>query len=393
MNPPMAAAAVADAPALQAPNTVSSIGMVSTFPPTACGLATFAAALATGLERNGAHDIGIVSVGSPQQDSCDPRVMGALDPSSKSSRRCAAGLLADSDVVLLQHEYGIYGPEDGIAVLDLISSIDAPVITTLHSVPAEPTRRQRSVLEAVVADSDATVTMTWSARSRLVDGYSVDPAKLVSIPHGATIVDAPVTTRRGLVLTWGLLGPGKGIEWVIDALAAMDWVEPRPNYLVAGATHPNILLRDGDVYRDMLRRRSHDRGVADQVTLDPAYRSLHDLVRLVASAEVVVLPYDSTDQVTSGVLVDAIAAGVPVVATAFPHASELLSDGAGIVVPHRDPAAIAAAVGAILTRPHMRASMIAAGRPVAERHCWERVAGDYLLLAERSRLADADRAV
>lgn len=373
--------------------SVGSIGLVSTFPPSACGLATFAAALASGLESNGARDIEVLRVIGDQMDVDDPRVIGHLEPSSQRSRGQAARRLSAADVVLLQHEYGIYGPNDGSSVLDLIESIDAPVISTLHSVPAAPTRRQRSVLEQVVERSHTTVTMTWSARSRLIEGYSVDPSQLVSIPHGATMPDTQIRTEKGLILTWGLLGPGKGIEWVIDALAALDGLDPTARFLVAGATHPNILRRDGEAYREMVRKRSIDRGVADRVILDSTYRSVPELVRLVASAELVVLPYDSTDQVTSGVLVDAIAAGVPVVATAFPHAVELLSDGAGIVVPHRDPASLASAMRTVLTRPEVRSAMVAAGRPVADRHRWDRVGGDYLRLVESCRLGSSDRVV
>lgn len=390
MNPPATATTSGAVNHRQAPTgtRAGSIALVSTFPPTACGLATFAAALATGMEANGATDIGVVRIGADDVPSSDRRVIGVLDPVSARSRRNTASLLSAADVVLLQHEYGIYGERDGIAVLDLLESIDRPVVTTLHSVPAEPSRRQRTVLEAVAERSRATVTMTWSARSRLLGGYSVDPERLISIPHGATVFDGQAVTEPGLVLTWGLLGPGKGIEWVIDAIAALGTCNPLPRYLVAGATHPNIVRRDGESYRQMLEHRSADRGIADRVNLDPTYRSVEELVALVASADVVVLPYESTDQVTSGVLVDAVAAGVPVIATAFPHAVELLSDGAGIVVPHRDPAALAAAIHAVLTRPQLRASMVAVGRPIAQRHRWDRVGAEYLNVLERSRIGD-----
>ena len=393
MTPPTATVAPSRVESPDPGTSIGSVAVVSTFPPTACGLATFAAALATGLESNGAHTVEVLRVGIDDPPSEDPRIVGHLDPESPSSRRRAGHLLGDADAVLLQHEYGIYGNDDGSSVLDLIDAIKAPVITTLHSVPAAPTRRQRSVLEEVVARSNTAVTMTWSARSRLIQHYTVDPNRLVSIPHGATVFDGSAVTEPGLLLTWGLLGPGKGIEWVIDALASIVGIVPTPRYLVAGATHPNILRRDGDSYREMLRRRSLDRGVADRVRLDPAYRTVPDLVQLVASADLVLLPYDSTDQVTSGVLVDAIAAGVPVVATGFPHAEELLSDGAGIVVPHRDPAALASAIATVLTRPGLRSSMVAAGRPIAERHRWDRVGGDYLRLMERCRLGEFDRTV
>jgi len=133
----------------------------------------------------------------------------------------------------------------------------------------------------------------------------------------------------------GLLGPGKGIEWAIDALAQLRDLKPRVKYIVAGNTHPKVFEYEGDVYRNMLIQRAKNRKV--DVEFDPEYRSLASLARLISEASIVILPYDSPDQVTSGVLVDAIAAGRPVIATAFPHAVELLSTGAGIVVPRQDP--------------------------------------------------------
>jgi glycosyltransferase involved in cell wall biosynthesis len=374
---------------------MGSVAIVSTFPPTACGLATFAAALSRGLAENGLPEIGVLRVCPSDAEDTSPvephptvSTIGVLHPGSQASRTAALARLEDFDTVLIQHEYGIFGPDDGMAVLDLVADCRRPVITTLHSVPAAPTARQRTILERLVNESDSTVTMTWSARSRLAAGYRVDPTRLVSIPHGATVLDDLPVPDPAQIVTWGLLGPGKGIEWAIDALAAMPEMSPAPQLLVAGATHPNVLRRDGEAYREMLMARAARLGVSDRVIFDPSYRSVSDLLDLVSRATVVVLPYDSRDQVTSGVLVDAIAAGVPVVATAFPHAVELLSDGAGTVVPHGDPVAMSRALHAILVRSGLRSAMVAAGRPIAERHRWTAVAAEYMALA---RTLDLER--
>lgn len=374
---------------------LGSVAVVSTFPPTACGLATFAAALSRGLAEIGVNDVGILRVldgahddGSPVEPHPAVATIGTLHPDSSVSRLQALALLEDYDTVLVQHEYGIFGPDDGLAVLDLVSDCRRPVVTTLHSVPVTPSPRQRIILERLVNESDSTVTMTWSARSRLATAYRVDPTRLVSIPHGATVVDQRPDHDPGLVITWGLIGPGKGIEWAIDALAAMPPTDPAPRLLIAGATHPNVLRRDGEAYREMLKARARRLGVADRVVFDPTYRTVDELVDLVSRAAVAVLPYDSRDQVTSGVLVDAIAAGVPVVATAFPHAVELLSDGAGTVVPHGDPLAMSRALHSVLVRSTLRSAMVAAGRAVAERHRWTSVAAEYMAVA---RMLDEQR--
>ncbi len=141
---------------------------------------------------------------------------------------------------------------------------------------------------------------------------------------------------RPTILTWGLLGPGKGIEWAIDALAELVDLDPTPRYLVMGETHPRVVNREGEAYRSALQARAASRGIGHLVEFDARYLDLAALGRVVQEADVVLLPYDSREQVTSGVLVEALAAGKPVIATGFPHAVELLGGGAGLIVPHGD---------------------------------------------------------
>jgi glycosyltransferase involved in cell wall biosynthesis len=178
-------------------------------------------------------------------------------------------------------------------------------------------------------------------------------------------------------LTWGLLGPGKGIEWAIDAFALLDDVDPAPTYVIAGATHPKVRERTGEAYRELLIDRAQRSGSGSRISFDDSYRDLESLTDLIRSADLVVLPYDSADQVTSGVLVDAVAAGRPVVSTAFPHAIELLASGAGIVVPQRDPAALAAAIRSVLDDPERSAAMAAEARRLAPELSWAAVAARY----------------
>ncbi|MEN9803926.1 MAG: hypothetical protein RIS41_773 [Actinomycetota bacterium] len=362
--------------------TSPSLAIVSTFPPTACGLATFAAALAGGLSRNGVTDIGVVRCAVDSLPVRDDRVITTLEPGRVHSIKESAIALNSYDCVLLQHEFGIFGGHDGDDVVRLIDHLEVPLVTTLHTIPTRPTSHQRETLERVIAGSDQVVTMTGAARQRLLEFYDVDPRDVVTIPHGATL-PPPVAPRPApfpTVLTWGLLGPGKGIEWVIDALAEVSDVVPQITYLVAGRTHPKVKEREGDRYRESLKERARERGVEARVVFDQLYRDVPELIELVRSSSVVVLPYDSDDQVTSGVLVDAVAAGVPVVATDFPHARELLSDGAGIVVPHRDPSAIARALRTIVTNANIARDMRRRAEELARLHDWTKVAGDYLRL-------------
>jgi len=370
----------------------ASFGILSTYPPTACGLATFSAALSKVLCANGS-DVGVVRVadGSP---SSDPRVIGELVNGSSRSVAAASELLNESDVAVVQHEYGIYGGADGDEVVDVIDGLNIPLIVVAHTVLKSPTLHQRSVLEAIGAKAAQVVVMSEAAGRRLCLGFDIDPRKVRTIAHGAAVprqLVPPTRPDRPTLLTWGLLGPGKGIERVIDAMGSLHNLPRRPRYLIAGRTHPKVLAADGEAYRDARAEQARLVGVADSVAFDPSYRDVSSLTALVQSSAVVVLPYDSTDQVTSGVLVDAIASGRPVVATAFPHAVELLASGAGIVVGHDDPDGLASALHRLLTEPHLAARMAAEAARLAPQMAWPVVATAYQdlahrLLAERTAL-------
>ena len=192
----------------------------------------------------------------------------------------------------------------------------------------------------------------------------------------------PDREGRPVILTWGLIGPGKGIERAIEAMRTLHDLPMRPRYLVAGQTHPKVLATHGESYRQDRIEQAERHGISSSVVFDADYRDVASLTALIQSSKVVVLPYDSKDQVTSGVLVDAIAAGRPVVATAFPHAVELLSSGAGLVVDHDDPDAMARALRRVLTRPELAAKMAAEASRLAPSLGWSVVAGEYLHLAD-----------
>src|SRR5665213_3202176 len=209
--------------------------------------------------------------------------------------------------------------------------------------------------------------MTRGAATTLSRLYEVGSTPVEVIPHGAR-VNSSLYVKRGSarpkILTWGLIGPGKGIEWVIDAMVGLKDLRPRPVYVVAGRTHPKVLAHQGDGYRRSLIQRVATHGLSE-------------------SADVVVLPYDSKDQATSGVLVDAIAAGRPVVATEFPHANELLATGAGIIVAHKDAAALTRALRRVLSDSKVAADMAREARFLASGLSWRAVAVQFQATADR----------
>ena len=362
-----------------------SYGFLSTYPPTQCGLATFTASLAVHVAS--AAEVGIVRVVDRFQPDPRPEVVHQLVTGAADSVAAAAEALDRFDVAVIQHEYGIYGGWDGEAVVEIMRRLHVPAIVVLHTVLTSPSAHQRAVLEAVVGDAAAVVVMTRTAQRRLMNGYRVEPERVVVIPHGAPTAwagaDIGPAEGAATILTWGLLGPGKGIEWAIQAVASLHDLDPAPRYVVAGETHPRVLERDGDAYRDGLKAQAAELGVEHRVEFDGRYLDQTSLRKLVASADVVVLPYDSKDQVTSGVLTEAVTCRRPVVATAFPHAVELLSGGAGIVVPQRDAPAIAVAVRRILAEPGVSASMVHAAEKLAPDLTWQAVADRYRLLGRQ----------
>jgi glycosyltransferase involved in cell wall biosynthesis len=371
-------------------------GFISTYPPTQCGLATFTSALAQALIASGVADVRVARLLDAPQRRAGTEVVADVFSSGPARSASSVELLNDCDVVIVQHEFGVYGGPDGEDVLRLLAELRVPTIVVLHTVLAHPSPHQRMVLESVIAAAGAVVTMTGAARDRLAASYQVDLTRVSIIAHGA--LEPPASSaslspvfRSGqpTVLTWGLLGPGKGIEWGIEALALLHDLQPAPRYLIAGQTHPKVIERQGEAYRQGLGRLIQQRGLSASVSLDGRYRDTRLLSELVASSDVVLLPYDSTDQVTSGVLIEAVAAGKPVVATRFPHAVELLSGGAGLVVPHRDPASIAAALRTVLTRPDIAAAMSSAAAAASPGLRWSTVAEQYRRLAARLSAAVA----
>jgi glycosyltransferase involved in cell wall biosynthesis len=366
-----------------------TFGFLSTYPPTECGLATFTASLVREIRCVGSPgSAGVVRVVDDPAGSNRPEVAHHLVTSAPGGEAEAARILSRFDVIVVQHEYGIFGGHDGDQVLRVLEDVTSPIIVVLHTVPAAPTPHQKVVLERVIELADMAVCMTSTARRRLVRGYNVDPSVVTVIPHGAPGAVRPLTAptpgtapERPTILTWGLLGPGKGIEWGVEALVALRDLEPAPRYLVVGQTHPKVAERDGEDYRESLMALAKRRGVDHLLEFEPRYLDAAALGRIVADADVVLLPYDSTDQVTSGVLVEATAAGKPVIATGFPHAVETLGGGAGLVVAHRDPGAIARAVRRVLCEPGLATRLRAEANTAAPELLWPAVAERYRELA------------
>jgi len=360
--------------------------MVGTYPPTECGIATFTSALRGGICESARDRVECRiarMVDEPVGDG-GREVLAEVVRGSRGSIAKARAALNELDVVIVQHEYGIFGDDDGAQVVDLVEGIEAPTIVVLHTVLDDPSPNQRRIIEALADATDALVTMTRTAQRRLRD-YDVDMKKVSVIPHGAhppaPDLGPEPGTDRPTILTWGLLGPGKGIEWGIEALAFLRDLDVPPRYLVVGKTHPNVIENDGEAYREELEARAGELGVSDLVEFEADYSDRDALQRTIEAAHLVLLPYDSVDQVTSGVLIEAVAASKAVISSSFPHAVELLGGGVGLLVPRHDPEAIADAVRRVLTEPGLHEKMVSGAAALAPSLSWTAVGEQYRKLA------------
>lgn len=363
----------------------ASLGFVSTYTPTKCGLATFTHSLVSAVTRGENASVGVVRVVENEQDVVSPiEVIGHLDPSRPVSVARTAKRLGKYDVAVIQHEFGIFGPDDGAAVLDLLERLTIPAIVVLHTVPIQPSMRQWLILDRILRLAGSVVVMSQGAQQLLTHQFSNGHEKIHVIPHGAHgyARQGRRTDEQPVILTWGLLGPGKGIEWGIEALSHLKDLKPRPVYRIAGQTHPNVLRHEGEAYRDSLLRRACELNVQEQVDFRNAYLDSEALERLVSSADIVLLPYDSREQATSGVLIDALAAHKPVVSTRFPHSQELLSGGAGLLVHQQDAAQMSAALRLLLTDDHARDTAVQQARELSRALSWPAVAERYVQLAD-----------
>ena len=362
--------------------------IVSTYPPRACGIGTFAADLrGTLLGVAGIRRADIVAVVS---EPSRPQRRGLLSTIGQSVRgdyvRAARTLgRLDVDVVLLQHEYGIFGGADGEYVLSFAEELAQPLVVTLHTVLSTPSPHQLEVLTDLCGHAELVIVMTETARRLLVECDACPEEKIRVVPHGAptrlTARSAGAASgpyaradERFLLSTFGLISPGKGLETVIEALPSMLERHPEISYVIAGRTHPDIAHREGEQYRVMLEQRVLELGLEEHVEFDDRFLTIDELSDLLSATDVFVTPYRSQEQITSGALTFAIAAGCGIVSTPYWYAQDMLASGAGRLVPFDDPAALADAVCAYIDEPATLAAARAEARRIGSSLTWPSVA-------------------
>ncbi len=378
------------------------IAFVGCYEPRRCGIGTFThdlcEAVATAAPQAECYAVAV----NDQDDGYPypPRVRFEIHEQNLDSYRRGAEFLNKQrvEVLCVQHEFGIYGGPAGRHLLTLLREVRMPVVTTLHTVLSDPDQAQRAVMEELVDRSARMVVMARKGAEILRETYGVPGTRIDIIPHG--IPETPFadpdrykaasgTARRRVLLTFGLLGAGKGIEYAIEAMPEIVRRHPDVVYVVLGATHPRLIAREGERYRQSLEQLAAARGVSDHVIFCNRFVSAEELTEFIAAADIYVTPYLHEGQITSGTLAYVFGGGNAVVSTPYWHAQELLADGRGILVPFRDPDAIADGVCTFLDDSVRLARTRREAYQCGRSMVWPAIAQRYLKSFQHARSAHA----
>ncbi len=383
---------------------IRKIAFVGDYLPRKCGIATFTHDMCDSVaNRFPDTECFVVPVNDCHEGyDYPPEVRFEIQEQDLESYLRAADFLnfANTDVVCLQHEYGIYGGTAGSHILGLLRDLRMPVVTTLHTVLREPDADQRRVLMDLAAVSARVAVMTERARTFLQEIYGISDAKIDLIAHG--IPDTPFVDPnpykeqfgvegRLVGLTFGLLSPNKGIEHMLRAVPEILKAFPNFVYLVLGATHPALVREHGESYRLGLERLARKLGIDKHVIFYNRFVELKELTEFIRAADIYVTPYLNPAQITSGTLAYSFGCGKPIVSTPYWHAEELLADGRGVIVPFADPKALAREICGLLGDEPRRAAMCEQAYRLGREMIWEQSAAHYMESFQKTRLGRQDQ--
>src|ERR1700732_1827993 len=376
----------------------SRIAVIGNYLPRQCGIATFTTDLCAAISAEyGTARLLALPVNDTEEGYDYPaRVRWSLAQDDLTSYQEAAEFLNfnNIDMVCLQHEYGIFGGSAGSHILHLLRTLKMPVVTTLHTVLREPDPSQLVVMEEIAELSDRLIVMSQLSSQFLQEIYKAPGSKIHMVPHG--VPDLPFldpnfykdrfgVEGKAVPLTFGLLSPNKGIENVIQAMPQILSKHKNAAYIVAGATHPHILRREGDKYRASLQALAKEMGVESQVIFHDRFVSPEEMAEFIGAADIYITPYRYEAQVVSGTLAYALGAGKAIISTPYWHALELLDDRRGALVPFQNPDAIAQKTIELLDTPALRHAMRKRAYLFARDMVWKRVAQGYMESFARAR--------
>jgi len=376
------------------------IAFIGNHLPRQCGIATFTTDLCQAIAREYEQiTCLVVAVNDTANGYRYPaRVWFEVAEQDIATYRQAADFLNfnNVDLVCLQHEYGIFGGPAGSHILALLRELRMPVVTTLHTVLREPNPHQRVVMEELTQLSDRLIVMSQRAAEFLQDIYGVPASKIDVVHHGIpdfAFIDPNFykdqfgVEGKKVLLTFGLISPNKGIEYVIEALPVIREHHPDVVYIVLGATHPHVKRREGEDYRLKLQRLARELGVERHVIFHNRFVRLEELMEFIGAADIYLTPYLNPEQIVSGTLAYTLGAGKAVISTPYWYAEELLADGRGMLVPFRDSRAIAETVIKVLDDEVFRHTMRKRAYQFGREMIWSTVAHRYMESFERAHQA------
>ena len=372
------------------------IVIVATYPPRPCGIGTFTADLRVALlDADPLAEVDIITLAQEHHSRGAPEVVASIRQDVHSDYSAIPRTLDSrgTDVVLIEHEYGIFGGVAGSFVTSLAEGVTQPLVVTLHTVLSEPSVRQAEALRALCQRATLVTVFTETARSMVIDSQLVPPERVRVIPHGAPTALLPDSGHEGrpaleslsgrtVLSTFGLISSGKGIEVVIEALPAIVAEHPQVLYLVAGNTHPEVVKREGEQYRLQLERLVRDLDLTEHVHFLDRFLTVDELAGLLSATDLYLTPYRSKEQIVSGALTFAVVAGCPVVSTPYRYAEDVLASGAGVLVPFDDPRAFGAAVLRLLEDPDALKAAGAEARRVGAALTWPKVGTQMLRILD-----------
>ena len=364
-----------------------NVAFLSTYPPRECGLATFTEDLVNGISIAGLVRPCIIAVAAGTEEYGDSRVLYKLHQNERASyRQTAQWANTQADLLVIEHEYGIFGGESGEYILELVKNLEIPFVVTTHTVLEAPSPKQLEVLRVLGQLCDKVVTMAESSVPILTGTYGIAPGKIVVIPHGVPSIQ--VGTRKNLkashglkdkqvISSFGLLSPDKGIEYGIEAIAkvAADFADVV--YLVLGKTHPAVKQKSGESYRQSLVNLAENLGVRDNVRFVDQYLTKEEVVTYLHMSDIYMTPYLSKEQAVSGTLAYAVGSGRVVVSTPYRYAREMLGEGRGMLAEFRDSDSLASCLGHILHNPLQKRAMEQKTLAVGRMMTWDKVGGSY----------------
>ncbi len=363
---------------------------LGSFPPRECGIATFTKDVVDSFDRRFATKSEVVAIDEPggEARAYPPEVAARLRERDRESYADIAAMIDahPAEVLNIQHEYGLFGGEDGEWLIDALSRISKPIVTSLHTVLPEPSEHHLSVARRICDLSRAVVVLSQTGRNVLIDRYGVDAEKVHVIHHGVPDVPFRDTDRakasfgvgqRTVISTFGLINRGKGLEYAIEAMRQIVRRYPEVLYLILGETHPRVRLDEGESYRESLHELIHRYGLENNVKLVDRYLEFDELVAYLAATDIYLTPYLNPVQIVSGTLAYAVGCGKAIVSTPYLYAQELLAHQRGLLCSFRDADSIARSVVELLDDPGLRRSIERRAYRFGRQMTWPNVAGEY----------------